>query len=84
MSESQLKITFQPNGRSVFVLRGTTILEAAARAGMVIETPCGGAGIRMRVQVTLNPARLHPRINLFQSELEEVGVWLVAILLSLI
>jgi uncharacterized 2Fe-2S/4Fe-4S cluster protein (DUF4445 family) len=42
--ETQIRVTFQPHGRSVSVLRGTTILEAAARAGLVIETPCGGAG----------------------------------------
>jgi len=43
MSE-ELRVTFQPSGRSVFVLSGTVLLEAAARAGFVVETPCGGAG----------------------------------------
>jgi uncharacterized 2Fe-2S/4Fe-4S cluster protein (DUF4445 family) len=54
--ESQIKVTFQPQGRSVFVLRGTTILEAAARAGLVIETPCGGAGTcgKCRVWIKTN------------------------------
>jgi len=42
--ESQLRVTFQPQGRAVHVLAGTTLLEAAARAGLVIETPCGGVG----------------------------------------
>ena len=44
MSDNQCKITFQPQGRAVSVLDGTTILEAAAVAGLVIDTPCGGAG----------------------------------------
>jgi uncharacterized 2Fe-2S/4Fe-4S cluster protein (DUF4445 family) len=50
----QLRITLQPSGKRVFVLPGTTILEAAARAGIMIDTPCGGAGTcgKCRVQVT--------------------------------
>jgi len=53
MSEPEYRVTFQPQGRSVFVLAGTTILEAAARAGLIIDTPCGGAGTcgKCRVQV---------------------------------
>ena len=54
MSDSQHRVTFQPQGRSVSVLEGTTILEAAAVAGLVIDTPCGGAGTcgKCRVQVS--------------------------------
>ncbi|MCK4661181.1 MAG: 2Fe-2S iron-sulfur cluster binding domain-containing protein, partial [Phycisphaerae bacterium] len=53
MSNSQYKVTFQPQGRAVSVLKGTTILEAAASAGLVIDTPCGEAGTcgKCRVQV---------------------------------
>ena len=40
----EYKVTFEPSGRSVFVLPGTILLEAAARCGEIIETPCGGAG----------------------------------------
>jgi uncharacterized 2Fe-2S/4Fe-4S cluster protein (DUF4445 family) len=40
----EVRVTFQPSGRSVFVLPGTVLLEAAARAGHIVETPCGGAG----------------------------------------
>ena len=54
MSDSQHRVTFQPQGRAVSVLEGTTILEAAAIAGLVIDTPCGGAGRcgKCRVQVS--------------------------------
>ena len=47
-------MTFQPSGRSVFVLPGTNMLEAAGLAGLVLETPCGGAGTcgKCRLQVT--------------------------------
>jgi uncharacterized 2Fe-2S/4Fe-4S cluster protein (DUF4445 family) len=37
-------VTFQPDGQSVFALEGTTLVEAAGQAGIVINTPCGGQG----------------------------------------
>jgi ferredoxin len=53
MPNKQHRVTFQPQGRAVSVLEGTTILEAAAIAGLVIDTPCGGTGTcgKCRVQV---------------------------------
>jgi uncharacterized 2Fe-2S/4Fe-4S cluster protein (DUF4445 family) len=44
MNQGQIKITFQPQGRTVYVLPGTKVIEAAAVAGIIIDTPCGGAG----------------------------------------
>jgi len=44
MKSKEIKVTFQPSGRSVFVLPGTLMLEAAGRAGIVLQTPCGGHG----------------------------------------
>jgi len=54
MLNRQYKVTFQPQGRSVSVLKDTTILEAAGRAGLVVDTPCGGAGTcgKCRVQIS--------------------------------
>jgi uncharacterized 2Fe-2S/4Fe-4S cluster protein (DUF4445 family) len=54
MPEKQHRLTFEPTGRAVSVLEGSTILEAAAGAGLVLDTPCGGAGTcgKCRVQVT--------------------------------
>jgi uncharacterized 2Fe-2S/4Fe-4S cluster protein (DUF4445 family) len=51
--DRQVRVTFQPCGRAVFVLPETTILEAAACAGLTIDTPCGGMGTcgKCRVQV---------------------------------
>ena len=43
-TDRELRVTFQPSGRSIFALPGTTILEAAARAGIVLLSPCGGGG----------------------------------------
>ncbi len=44
MQGTEVKVTFQPSGRSVFVLPGTVLLEAAGRAGIILQTPCGGKG----------------------------------------
>ena len=54
MPEQQLRVMFEPTGRRVFVLGGTKLLEAAGRAGMTLDTPCGGSGTcgKCRVQVT--------------------------------
>jgi len=40
----EIRVTFQPSGRSDYVLPGTTILEAAGRVGVILQTPCGGQG----------------------------------------
>ena len=50
---SSIKITFKPGNRLVYVLPGTSILEAAGRVGIVITSPCGGQGTcgKCRVQV---------------------------------
>ena len=42
--ENEVKVVFQPQGRKVYVLPGTSLLEAAGRAGIIIQTPCGGQG----------------------------------------
>ena len=44
MSKQQVRVTFEPSGRAIHVLPGTTVLEAAAQAGLTISTPCGGGG----------------------------------------
>jgi uncharacterized 2Fe-2S/4Fe-4S cluster protein (DUF4445 family) len=48
-----IKITFKPEDRIVYVLPGTPVVEAAARAGITVETPCGGQGScgKCRVEV---------------------------------
>jgi len=40
----EVKVTFQPEGRRIYALRGMTIAEVAARAGIIIDSPCGGLG----------------------------------------
>jgi uncharacterized 2Fe-2S/4Fe-4S cluster protein (DUF4445 family) len=48
------RITFLPEGKTVDVEAGTTLMKAAEQAGVYINTLCGGKGVcgRCRVQVT--------------------------------
>lgn len=56
MTHKTLRVTFQPDGRNVFVLSGTNLVEAAGRAGIVLNQPCGGEGTcgKCRVEVRRN------------------------------
>jgi len=49
----QFKVTFQPQGRTVYVLGGTKIIEASAIAGVIIDTPCGGTGTCGKCRVAI-------------------------------
>lgn len=44
MKRQEYKIIFEPTGRQVYVLNESILLEAAAQAGLILQTPCGGAG----------------------------------------
>ncbi|MHC4292684.1 MAG: ASKHA domain-containing protein [Planctomycetota bacterium] len=48
-------IKFEPDGKDISVHKGETILEAVSRAGIIINTPCGGKGICKKCQVQLLP-----------------------------
>ncbi|MFU8780541.1 MAG: ASKHA domain-containing protein, partial [Kiritimatiellia bacterium] len=50
----ELKVLFQPSGRRVFVLPGTLLLEAAERAGVILQTPCGGKGTCGKCRVLID------------------------------
>jgi len=39
-----VKVTFQPEGRTVFAMPGTLLIEAAGKAGIAFNSPCGGKG----------------------------------------
>ncbi len=53
MHDKQVSVKFQPSGRQVYVLAGSSMLEAAGRAGLTIDTPCGGQGTcgKCRIQI---------------------------------
>jgi len=57
VNAKELKVTFQPTGRTVYVLSGTPVMEAAGRAGIILQSPCGGKGTCGKCRVRLiNPA----------------------------
>jgi uncharacterized 2Fe-2S/4Fe-4S cluster protein (DUF4445 family) len=60
MKSNEIKVTFQPSGRSVFVLPGTLLLEAAGRAGIVLQTPCGGRGTCGKCRVRIADGHCPP------------------------
>lgn len=41
----EIKVRFEPEGKVVKVKKGINILEAASRAGILIDAPCGGKGL---------------------------------------
>ncbi len=45
MREAEVAVEFRPSEKTVHVLQGTLLLEAAAGAGIVLDQPCGGAGV---------------------------------------
>ncbi len=53
MQTGEIRVTFQPSGRSVYVLPGTILLEAAGRAGIILQSPCGGRGTCGKCRVRL-------------------------------
>ena len=80
MSEQQFRVVFQPYGRSVYVLGGTKIIEAAGRAGLTINTPCGGAGTCQKCSVKVISGMAKPTeadINAFDEKSLQQG-WRLA------
>jgi len=52
--KKHVRVTFQPEGRAVYCLEGTPVLEAAVRAGIVLDTPCGGQGTCGKCRVVIS------------------------------
>lgn len=44
MRESEIAVKFEPQGKTVFVLHGTRLIEAAVGAGVTLNAPCGNRG----------------------------------------
>ncbi|MHC4388359.1 MAG: ASKHA domain-containing protein [Planctomycetota bacterium] len=49
------RVTFEPDGRKVSVPAGATLLDAAEKAGIILNTVCGGKGICKKCLVTIEP-----------------------------
>jgi len=48
-------IIFRPDGKQISIHAAATILEAAAQAGIILNTVCGGKGICQKCLVNLEP-----------------------------
>ncbi|KPJ66434.1 MAG: hypothetical protein AMJ43_08130 [Coxiella sp. DG_40] len=49
-------ITFLPDGKRISIHSGATVLEAAAQAGIILNSVCGGKGICKKCLVNIEPA----------------------------
>jgi len=66
-------VVFQPDGICVEVQSGSTLLEAAAAAGVAIDSACGGQGTcgKCRVVVTLGRPGGQPGDQLSRAEIQQ-------------
>ena len=80
MRESKVSVTFLPQGKTAEVLQGTRLVEAAARAGISLDLPCGGEGTcgKCRVRVLRGDSEPTPRQRERLSEEELRGGYRLA------
>ena len=75
MREAEIPVTFQPSGKTVYVLAGTRLMEAAAAAGLVLDMPCGGEGTCGKCRLVVREGTPEPtaieRQALTASELDQ-------------
>ena len=69
MSTPRFPLTFEPSGVTVWVEHGTTVLEAARRAGVIVPAPCGGRGTCGKCAVRIIDGDPEP-----PDEFEKVGL----------
>lgn len=60
MSYAKHKISFSPSGRSVDILPGTSILEAAWMAGIRLMSSCGGNGKCLKCRIIIKEGDTSP------------------------
>ena len=70
MSDSEIKVAFNPSGQRGTFPRGTILLDAAKSLGVDIDSVCGGRGICCKCQVKcVEGTFLKHQITSFQSSL---------------
>ena len=60
--KKHVRVTFEPEGRAVHCLEGSVLLEAAVRAGIVLDTPCGGQGTCGKCRVDISVGAPPPSV----------------------
>ncbi|MBD2869646.1 2Fe-2S iron-sulfur cluster-binding protein [Paenibacillus arenilitoris] len=64
------KVTFWPSGKTVDVKPGTTLLDAARRAGVPVSTRCGGKAACFMCKVAVRPgSELQPMKDIERRKL---------------
>jgi len=61
MKKDKIKVTFLPQGETVEVERGITFLEAAAKAGVYVNSICGGDGICGKCKLVIKEGEVKTR-----------------------
>ncbi|MDG1785559.1 MAG: 2Fe-2S iron-sulfur cluster-binding protein [Ilumatobacter sp.] len=70
--DAQHRVVFTPSGLSVMVDEGTTVLDAARRAGADLDSTCGGRGLCGRCQV-VSTAGSFPKWQIESTESSITG-----------
>ncbi|NQS89482.1 2Fe-2S iron-sulfur cluster binding domain-containing protein, partial [Patescibacteria group bacterium] len=73
MKKDKVKVTFLPQNKTVKVEKGTTLLEASAKAGAYINSICGGDGIcgKCRLIVKKGDVNTYPTTFLKREEIKK-------------
>ncbi|MGO0123153.1 ASKHA domain-containing protein [Desulfothermobacter acidiphilus] len=72
------RVRFLPEGVAVEVPKGQTLLQAAARAGIILKGACGGEGVCGRCRVQVLEGRVTAPHNPRLSEQERQEGWVLA------
>ena len=59
----EVRVTFEPQGKTILVPRGITILEAARLAGIKIRSECGGQGLCGKCRILVRPVDATTKIT---------------------
>ncbi|RKX92555.1 MAG: ferredoxin, partial [Spirochaetes bacterium] len=73
MKKEKLKVTFLPYKEIIEVEKGVTVFEAAARAGIYVNSICGGDGICGKCKVIIKEGEVvsHPTTLLKREEIKK-------------
>jgi len=73
MKRNKVKVTFLPQNETIEVEKGTTLLEASIRAGVYVNSICGGDGIcgKCKLIVKKGDVDTHPTTLLAREEIKK-------------
>jgi len=78
LEKEACRILFLPENREVLAPPGTLILDAATRAGVIIDTPCGGQGRCGRCLVRIQEGEATRRENPHLTQKQQQEGWVLA------